>query len=475
MNIPNMNNFRGLFRILFLSIAIVLIASFSFASVAVEKILPAVPEILPDKKNIEKDMVASIAADTEISQEKDAANSKKPVEAFESAADHPKSDVVRDEAKVSSGDSSLNKETVSPLGESYSSNKTAIKAIDKNIVLFRDRLKERFSIWLERSARYLDIMKDILREKELPEELVFLPIVESGFNLNAYSSARAVGPWQFMSATARRYGLVIDWWKDERKDPVKSTQAAADYLKDLYKMFGSWNLALAAYNAGEGRIAKALKRSDSDDYWSLLHTKQIRNETKEYVPRYIAATMIANTPEDYGFYNLAYHEPLEFDEVLLNSPLDIDVIAVCADTTVKEIRDLNPELRRWSTPPGLSHYVIRIPKGTKKIFNENLAEIPEDEQFSIETYKAKKGDNLKKIAKKVGVPVNAILAMNSMSGIEKIDAGEKIKIPPKDKYQPDIDDKATARKAAYKKKAGKKKSSKKSRKGHAKKSKGKKA
>ena len=475
MNIPNMNNFRGLFRILFLSIAIVLIASFSFASVAVEKILPAVPEILPDKKNIEKDMVASIAADTEISQEKDAANSKKPVEAFESAADHPKSDVVRDEAKVSSGDSSLNKETVSPLGESYSSNKTAIKAIDKNIVLFRDRLKERFSIWLERSARYLDIMKDILREKELPEELVFLPIVESGFNLNAYSSARAVGPWQFMSATARRYGLVIDWWKDERKDPVKSTQAAADYLKDLYKMFGSWNLALAAYNAGEGRIAKALKRSDSDDYWSLLHTKQIRNETKEYVPRYIAATMIANTPEDYGFYNLAYHEPLEFDEVLLKSPLDIDVIAVCADSTVREIRELNPELRRWSTPPGLLNYVIRIPKGTKKIFLENLAEIPEDEQFSIEIYKASKGDNLKKIAKKVGVPVAAILAMNYMRGIEKIDAGKRIKIPPKDKYLPDLDDKAKVRKASYKKKIGKKKSFKKSRKRHAKKSKGKKA
>lgn len=468
MNIPNMNNFRGLFKILFLSFAIVLIASSSFASAAVEKILPAAPEVLPDKKNIENDMVASITADTEISQEKDAASSKKPAEAFESAATHPKSDVVRD-------DSNLNKETVSPLGESYSSNTTAIKAIDKNIVLFRDRLKERFSIWLERSARYMDIMKDILREKELPEELVFLPIVESGFNLNAYSPARAVGPWQFMSATAKRYGLVIDWWKDERKDPVKSTQAAAEYLKDLYKMFGSWNLALAAYNAGEGRIAKALKRSDSDDYWSLLHTKQIRNETKEYVPRYIAATMIANTPEDYGFYNLAYHEPLEFDEVLLNSPLDIDVIAVCADTTVKEIRELNPELRRWSTPPDLSHYVIRIPKGTKKVFLENLAEIPEDEQFSIETYRANKGDNLKKIAKKVGVPVAAILAMNSMSGIEKIDAGERIKIPPKDKYLPDMDDKATARKASYKKKAGKKKSSKKSRKGHTHKSKGKKA
>jgi membrane-bound lytic murein transglycosylase D len=347
-----------------------------------------------------------------------------------------------------------------PLGISYKSNDTAIKAIDRNISLFKDRIKERFSIWLERSAKYMEIMKDILKEKGMPEDLVFLPFVESGFNVNAYSRARAVGPWQFIASTGKRYGLVIDWWRDERKDPVKSTQAAADYLKDLYGMFGSWKLALAAYNAGEGRISKAMKKSGAEDYWALLHTKQIRSETKEYVPRYIAASMIASMPEEYGFQNLVYHEPLEYDTVTLNFPLDIEIIAQCTESTVQEIKELNPELRRWSTPPNVPEYTIRIPFGTKETFIENLEQIPEEKRFSFEVYKAKKGDTLKNIAKKADVPLAAILAMNGMSGIEKIDAGEDVRIPPKGKYFADPDDRASARKASYAKTAGKKKSGK---------------
>jgi membrane-bound lytic murein transglycosylase D len=243
-------------------------------------------------------------------------------------------------------------------------------------------------------------MKDILKEKNMPEDLVFLPMVESGFNPRAYSSARAAGPWQFIAGTAKRYGLVIDWWRDERKDPVKSTVAAADYLKDLYGMFGSWSLALAAYNAGEGRIAKALRRTDSDNLWSLLDTTQIRQETKDYVPRYIAATIIANTPEDYGFRDLSYHEPFEYDEVILYTPVDLEVIAKCAGTGVDEIRELNPELRRWSTPPNLSEYTLRLPVGTADAFIENLSDMPDDKLFSYDSYTVKKNETLKKIDRK---------------------------------------------------------------------------
>ena len=345
--------------------------------------------------------------------------------------------------------------------DSYSSNQTALKAIGKSVDLFKDRIKERFAVYLERSAQYIEIMKEILREKKLPEELVFLPIVESGFNPNAYSRARAVGPWQFIASTGKRYGLIIDWWRDERKDPVKSTVAAAEYLKDLYKIFGSWNLALAAYNAGEGKISKALRRSDSDDYWSLLGTKQIRNETKEYVPRYIAAAMIANTPEEYGFNNLDYHEPLEYDEISISSPLDVEVIAKCAECTVKEIRELNPELRRWSTPPNVDKYTIRIPAGGKDIFMQNLAAIPKKEQFTVEQYTLKKGDTLKKIAKKTGVPGSTIVAMNSLSGLEHLSAGSSIALPPKGKFSPDQDDRAMIRKVSYKKKTANRHSGKK--------------
>jgi membrane-bound lytic murein transglycosylase D len=343
----------------------------------------------------------------------------------------------------------------SPVAVIDPQNETAVRAIEKNILLYKDRLKERFSIWLERSGRYAEIMKDVLKDKKMPEELVFLPIVESGFNLNAYSRARAVGPWQFMSYTAKRYGLVIDWWRDERKDPVKSTMAAADYLKDLYQMFGSWKLALAAYNAGEGKISKALKRSGADNYWSLLNTKQIRQETKDYVPRYIAASMIANTPENYGFYNLVYHKPLSYDEVTLDGPVDVDVIARCAGVEAAEIRELNPELRRWSTPANVSEYTIKIPEGTSDVFILSLASIPAGERFSVDKYKVKKGDSLKKIAKRIDVPTGAITALNPSDGSAvAMKVGAIINLPPKGKYYADHDDKAlTGKKVSYSKKA----------------------
>jgi membrane-bound lytic murein transglycosylase D len=328
--------------------------------------------------------------------------------------------------------------------------KKSNEAIEKSFSLYTNNLKKKFSLWLERSARYIEIMKDILKEKNMPEELVFLPIVESGFSTQAYSSARAAGPWQFIAGTAKRYGLVIDWWRDERKDPVKSTIAAADYLKDLYDMFGSWSLALAAYNAGEGRIAKALKRTDSDNFWSLRNTKQIRQETKDYVPRYIAATMIANTPEEYGFRDLTYHEPFEYDEVILYVPVDLEVIAKCAGTSVDEIRELNPELRRWSTPPNLPEYTLRLPVDTADAFIANLSNVPDEKLFSYETYTVKHNETLKKIASKSGVPVNTLLALNSLAGIERLSPGEEIKLPPKGKYFADIDDKMTARKASLK-------------------------
>lgn len=342
----------------------------------------------------------------------------------------------------------------------YDSNPAAEKAVDKNLTLFSDRMKERFSIWLERSGRYLDLMKEILKEKSIPEDIVFLPIIESGFNPNAYSVARAVGPWQFISATAKRYGLKIDWWKDERKDPVKSTEAAASYLSDLHDMFGSWSLAMAAYNAGEGKILRALNRTKSDNYWALLNTTHIRRETKEYVPRFIAASLIASNPGEYGFENLSYHAPLQYDEVILDKPLDIDVAARCAETTPDVIKEFNPELRRWSTPPNVKTYTLRIPAGKKDVFMETLKDIPEDSRFSIETYIVKKGDTISKIAGKVGIPLNVLLELNG-NGIKSAKAGEKVYVPPKNKFFLDRDDKArtkrvSSRKVKKHKKAGKK-------------------
>lgn len=346
-------------------------------------------------------------------------------------------------------ESSADSETKHAIAAPEASNPVAVSAVNKSLSLFSERIKARFSLYLERSGKYIDLMKDVFRKKNMPEDIVFLSLIESGFNPNAYSVARAVGPWQFIASTAKRYGLKIDWWKDERKDPVKSTTAAADYLSDLHDMFGSWSLAMAAYNAGEGRILKALNRTRSDDYWTLLNTSQIRTETKEYVPRFIAAGMIAANPKEYGFEGLEYHAPFAFDEVTLNSPVDLDIAAGCAEVAVNVIKELNPELRRWSTPPNVASYTLRIPAGKKKAFMENISKIPMDERFTITIYTVKKGDTLKGVAKNAGVPLNVVLELND--GIRIIKAGEKIYIPPKDKFHMDRDDKTPVKKAVYKK------------------------
>ncbi|MEK7332603.1 MAG: transglycosylase SLT domain-containing protein, partial [Nitrospirota bacterium] len=331
----------------------------------------------------------------------------------------------------------------------YKSNPIAVKAVDNSIYLFSDRIRERFSLYLSRSGKYLELMKEILKSKNIPEDMVFLSLIESGFNPYAYSVARAVGPWQFISSTAKRYGLVIDWWKDERRDPVKSTEAAANYLKDLYKMFGSWNLAMAAYNAGEGKILRALHRSKSDDYWSLLKTRHIRSETKNYVPHFIAASMIAVNPEEFGFKNIEYHQPLDYDEATVTGPLDLEVAARCADTTTEVIKELNPELRRWCTPPDMPVYILRIPAGSKEIFLKNLADTPEEERFTVETYTVKKGDTIDRIAKKAGVTVRAILVLNSMDKVKPLKPGAQISLPPKEKFELDRDDRFEIRKVSY--------------------------
>ena len=336
--------------------------------------------------------------------------------------------------------------------EEYLGNQLAAAAVSKQITLYTVKIREKFSLWLSRSGKYLELMKGILKERDIPEDMVFLPLIESGFNPNAYSPAKAAGYWQFIASTAKRYGLQINWWRDERRDPVKSTVAAANYLKDLYEIFGSWNLAMAAYNAGEGKIIRALKRTKADDYWSLLPTNQIKRETKDYVPKFIAASLIAYSPEDYGFDNLEFHPPLSYETATLNFPVDLDVAADCAETSLDIIRGLNPELKRWCTPPDLREYPLRIPEGKKEIFFENLSRVPENERFTVDVYTAKKRDTFKSISKKTGVPVAVILDLNDMEKIMPLSAGTKIYLPPKGKFVQDRQERAIVKKASLKKK-----------------------
>lgn len=306
------------------------------------------------------------------------------------------------------------------------------RAVENSLYFFSERIKERFSIVLSRSGRYIPMIGNIFKEKNLPPELVFLPLIESGFNLYALSPKKALGLWQFIPSTGKRYGLKINWWVDERLDPIKATVAAAHYLNDLYDMFGYWNLALAAYNAGEGRIMRALKKAKTDDFWTIRNTNYIKKETKNYVPLYIAATAIAKDPEGFGFQDINYKEPMTYDEVTINSPMDIKVIARYAGVDVKEIRELNPELRRWCTPLNVPSYTLRLPVGTKERFLTNLSSAGGVRHFSAGHYTVKRGDTLKKIATRLGISVEVIRELNSLNKDSKLRAGSIILVPPKE-------------------------------------------
>lgn len=304
----------------------------------------------------------------------------------------------------------------------------AVKTVERNVGMFSKGVKKHFTRALSRSRKYIGMMKEILREEGVPEDIAMLPLIESGFSTSAKSRARAVGPWQFIAGTAKRYGLKIDFWVDERRDPVKSTRAAARYLKDLYAMFDSWALAMAAYNAGEYKVLRAINKTQSNDYWRLVKTRHLRRETKNYVPKFIAATMIAESPEDYGFSDLQYEDALEFDEVLIHAPMTLDVAAQCAGTTTETIRMLNPELVRWVTPP-VAKYSLRIPKGGSAAFYEAVSKIPKSRLQTVRPYTVRRGETLSHIAHRTGVSSDAIRTYNKLSKRGVIRSGQVLLIP----------------------------------------------
>jgi membrane-bound lytic murein transglycosylase D len=300
-------------------------------------------------------------------------------------------------------------------------------SVENHLEYFKTRGRDVFQRWLDRSARYIPVMRGIFREKNLPEDLVYVAMIESGFNPYAVSWAKAVGPWQFMPATGKLYGLKIDWWIDERKDPIKSTQAAAEHLKDLHNLFGSWPLALASYNAGAGKVQRAVLRTRSEDFWDLKASRYIRPETKNYVPKYMAATIIAKNPEAYGFSNAA-HDPYTFDAVILEESVDLRLVARCAECAYEELKELNPELRRWVTPPHFDRYVLRIPAGKKEMFLANYAAVPPDQKIKWERHEVGKGETLAGLAKRFNTTPEAIRDIN---GLKKngIAPGKHLLIP----------------------------------------------
>ena len=240
------------------------------------------------------------------------------------------------------------------------------------------RGRKTFRRWLTRAGRYEEMVKNILRREDAPQDLFFLAMIESGLNPRARSYARAVGMWQFIYATGKAYGLTSSWWYDDRKDPVKATHAAARHLLDLYERFGDWYLAIAGYNFNPRKIEKRIEKYNVEEFWDL---PRLPRQTRNYVPTYLAALTIGNDPQKYGF-EITPEAPIEFDTVTVTDCVDLNVVANITSSTFRELKDLNPAILRWCTPPDKDTWLLNLPPGTRETFVAKYAEIPKEKKMS---------------------------------------------------------------------------------------------
>jgi membrane-bound lytic murein transglycosylase D len=296
------------------------------------------------------------------------------------------------------------------------------------INLYQGRLRDWFSAALGRGQKYLPQIRAVFAAEGVPQDLAYLAMVESAFKPNAYSRAKAKGVWQFIADTGKRYGLQLDWWLDERSDTEKATRAAARYLKDLHEMFGDWNLAVAAYNAGELNVQRGLTKYKVNDFWALARTRALRRETKSYVPLIHAAVIVAKAPEKYGFDEIEAEVATPFERVPVQGAFDLRVVAECASTPVDDVQQLNPELRRLATPANRT-FDLRVPAGRGADTAQCLAAIPAEKRVRFRTHVVGRGQTLATIARANGVKTKDIAEANGLSLGRPVKAGTELIIP----------------------------------------------
>lgn len=306
------------------------------------------------------------------------------------------------------------------------------EAVEKSIAYFlQGNGRTYFSRWLTRSGKYFPMMRQIFREEGVPEELIHLSMIESGMNPIVVSKAQAVGLWQFIQGTGAAYGLRVNWWLDNRRDPVKATRAAARHLRDLYRAMGDWHLALSTYNCSMTRIKRCMTEMEDSTFWGIRPC--LPKETQNYVPLYIAATMIASDPERYGFTNIQYESPASFDTVRIYEAVDINALGSAAGVSGLEIKDLNPELLQPSTPPqeitGSQGYVLRVPSGTSQMFFTNYAKLSQEEKRPWLAHMVERGESLKSIARTYGLTPAQLADYNDMGTSEKLRKGQRLRVP----------------------------------------------
>ena len=291
---------------------------------------------------------------------------------------------------------------------------------------FQTKLHDWFARALARGQQHVSKMQQIFRDEGVPPSLVYLAIVESAFNSDAVSRAKAVGMWQFIAGTAQRYGLTVDFWEDQRRDPEKAGRAAAQYLKDLHGMFGDWQLALAAYNCGEGKIQKFKNHSPAGDFWKARNSRFLRRETREYVPAILAAILIANDPKAYGFEAPAGDPPSDTAAVTISEATDLRVLAKCAQVPVETLQSLNPSLRRLMTPP--RPFELKIPASSLQDFQARLDAVPPEEKIAVAMHTVARGESLATIARAYKTSPEAIRLANRMPS-RRVAVGQALVVP----------------------------------------------
>jgi peptidoglycan lytic transglycosylase D len=281
---------------------------------------------------------------------------------------------------------------------------------------------------LARSGRYDEMIRRVLKQEGVPQDLIYLAQAESGFHPLALSRAGARGMWQFMASRATGYGLERDWWVDERQDPEKSTRAAAHHLKDLYNEFGDWYLAMAAYNSGPGTVQNAVKRTGYADYWQLYKRNVLPKETRNYVPIILAVTIMAKNPEQYGLDKVVTDKPVPYDAVRIDYPVDLRLVAECVDTSASTMQDLNPSLLRMTTPKD-REFELHLPAGTKDRYLTAITAIPPDMRVWWRYHKVAPGDTLSSVARSFHTTRQAIVQANNLDGDEDLRAESELIIP----------------------------------------------
>ncbi|NCG19645.1 MAG: LysM peptidoglycan-binding domain-containing protein [Rhodobacterales bacterium] len=284
-----------------------------------------------------------------------------------------------------------------------------------------------YARWLGRSTRFRPMMYRELDKAGLPRDMVYLSMIESGYNAHAYSHAAAAGLWQFIPSTARLYKVRVDWWVDDRRDPEQSLHAAINLLSELHKMFGDWPRAWAAYNTGPGRVRRASTKAGSTNYWDLVRGPYLHSETDNYVPKIMAAAIIGHHPERYGFTDIVYQDELKYDVAHVSGSVELKILAKCAGTDVDTLKLLNPALRRFATPP--EGYDLRVPVGKTESFKVAFAKVPKSDWVTVSRHTVKKGETLSVIASRYGVSTGTISSANSLANANRIYVGMSLVIP----------------------------------------------